>query len=495
MKKIFKAFFTVTSVSVVTRGISFIFKIFISRELGAEVMGVYQICFSVFAMFAALAAGGIPVTLSRITAETQALGDLKAQRSAVTTAMMISLMISIAVCTLFYSFPSLLDLLFSDARCRKLFLIILPTMIATSVYAVIRSWFWGRQNYFVFSLSEAADEIIKVAVCALMIFLLADLVALEYSLAYAILISDFIAAGLLIFLFFKSGGRAGAPTMCAPILRSAAPLTVTRLCGSLMAVFVSLALPAVLTGAYGLTSAEATAEYGRASGMVMPLLLAPSSVVGSLSVVMIPEIASRNAGGDKNLSSAIRRSADFTCAVACAAFIAFASCGDQIGNLLYADEKVGSQLSFAAFIVLPLSLNSMAATSLNSLGRESRTFFSSAAGYLFLAAGILLLPRFMGIYGYYTAFFCYHCASLFCNVMQLKRVFPQGVGHGKYAALIAVSCAVALFVGAVSSWTRGLGDLLSCLICLPVAALLYFVALRLTGYMPKPSLLIGYIRK
>ena len=56
MKKIFKAFFTVTSVSVVTRGISFIFKIFISRELGAEVMGVYQICFSVFAMFAALAA-------------------------------------------------------------------------------------------------------------------------------------------------------------------------------------------------------------------------------------------------------------------------------------------------------------------------------------------------------------------------------------------------------------------------------------------------------
>ena len=164
MKKIFKAFFTVTSVSVVTRGISFIFKIFISRELclglgiwvsrglGAGVMGVYQICFSVFAMFAALAAGGIPVTLSRITAETQALGDLKAQRSAVTTAMMISLMISMAVCTVFYSFPSLLDLLFSDARCRKLFLIILPTMIATSVSAVIRRWFWGGQIYFVFSL-------------------------------------------------------------------------------------------------------------------------------------------------------------------------------------------------------------------------------------------------------------------------------------------------------------------------------------------------------
>lgn len=483
-----------TSIAVITRGISFIFKIFISRELGAEVMGLYQICFSVFSLFAAVAVSGIPVTISRITAETQALGDIKGQRAATTTALLISLMISMTVTTVFYSFPALASLFFTDERCTRLFLIILPTILTSSIYAVIRSHFWGKQNYFIYSMAEAADEIIKVAACTLFIFLMHNVISTEYSLAYAMLVSDCIVAALLIVVFFKSGGRLAYPTMGRQVVKSAAPLTITRLCGSMMGMFVSLALPAVLVGAYGLTSAEATAEYGRASGMVMPLLLAPSSVVGSLSVVMIPEIAARNAGGGNNLTSAIDRSTNFTCAVACAAFIAFAACGREIGSLLYADEKVGEQLSFAAFIVLPLSLNAITSTSLNSLGKENRTFISSVIGYVFLAAGILILPRYMGIYGYYTSFFVFHCVTLLCNYLQLNRVLPRKKSYSG-AALIAISCAIALFTGVISSFTRELGNILSCLICLPVAAALYFIALRITGYMPKPSGLIGYIRK
>ena len=483
-----------TSIAVITRGISFIFKIFISRELGAEVMGLYQICFSVFSLFAAVAVSGIPVTISRITAETQALGDIKGQRAATTTALLISLMISMTVTTVFYSFPALASLFFTDERCTRLFLIILPTMLTSSIYAVIRSHFWGKQNYFVYSMAEAADEIIKVAACTLFIFLMHNVISTEYSLAYAMLVSDCIVAALLIVVFFKSGGRLAYPTMGRQVVKSAAPLTITRLCGSMMGMFVSLALPAVLVGAYGLTNAEATAEYGRASGMVMPLLLAPSSVVGSLSVVMIPEIAARNASGGNNLTSAIDRSTDFTCAVACAAFIAFAACGREIGSLLYADEKVGEQLSFAAFIVLPLSLNAITSTSLNSLGKENRTFISSVIGYVFLAAGILILPRYMGIYGYYTSFFVFHCVTLLCNYLQLNRVLPRKKSYSG-AALIAISCAIALFTGVISSFTRELGNILSCIICLPVAVALYFIALRITGYMPKPSGLIGYIRK
>ena len=428
---------------------------------------------------------GIPVTISRITAETQALGDIKGQRAATTTALLISLMISMTVTTVFYSFPALASLFFTDERCIRLFLIILPTMLTSSIYAVIRSHFWGKQNFFVYSMAEAADEIIKVAACTLFIFLMHNVISTEYSLAYAMLVSDCIVAALLIVVFFKSGGRLAYPTMGRQVAKSAAPLTITRLCGSMMGMFVSLALPAVLVGAYGLTSAEATAEYGRASGMVMPLLLAPSSVVGSLSVVMIPEIAARNAGDGNNLTSAIDRSTDFTCAVACAAFIAFAACGREIGSLLYADEKVGEQLSFAAFIVLPLSLNAITSTSLNSLGKENRTFISSVIGYVFLAAGILILPRYMGIYGYYTSFFVFHCVTLLCNYLQLNRVLPRKKSYSG-AALIAISCAIALFTGVISSFTRELGNILSCIICLPVAGCTKVIASACRQRRPPP---------
>ena len=90
--------------------------------------------------------------------------------------------------------------------------------------------------------------------------------------------------------------------------------------------------------------------------------------------------------------------------------------------------------------------------------------------------------------------FVFHCVTLLCNYLQLNRVLPRKKSYSG-AALIAISCAIALFTGVISSFTRELGNILSCIICLPVAAVLYFIALRITGYMPKPSGLIGYITK
>lgn len=496
MKKIFKAFFTVTSISVATRAISFVFKIFVSRKLGAEIMGVYQICFSVFMLLVSLPASGLPVTLSRLTAETQATGDIRSQRSAVTTCLLISLMLSMTACTFFYSFPSLLGYIFTDERCVKLFLIILPTMITTSVYTITRSWMWGRKKFFVFSATEAADEIIKIVICCVLIIAFGNAVRLEYTLAYAILASDCIVAVVLVAAFFKEGGRLGMPAMYKPIVRSAAPLTVTRVCGSVMTTFISLILPTILITSCNLTSSEATAEFGRASGMVMPLLLAPASIIGSLSVVIIPEIASKHAEGNKGLLSSVKKSLNFTCAVSCAAFVLFFGCGRQIGTMLYADSLVGRQLAFAAHIVIPLSLGGITVSVLNSLGKENKTFLSYVAGYIVLAASILLLPRFMGIYGYYTAYFIFHCVTLLINTVFLhKEITAPAVDYLRPVTLIITSAAIAFIIRIISSAVSSTGNLITCLICLPVAALLYLLALRVTGYMPKPSMLIGYIRK
>ncbi|MEG1608869.1 MAG: oligosaccharide flippase family protein, partial [Clostridia bacterium] len=66
MKSFLKAFATISLISVVTRLISFIFKIYLSRKLGAEILGLYQICFSILGLFSCLSASGIPVTLSRL---------------------------------------------------------------------------------------------------------------------------------------------------------------------------------------------------------------------------------------------------------------------------------------------------------------------------------------------------------------------------------------------------------------------------------------------
>ena len=69
-----KAFALVTAVSAATRLMSFFFKIYLSRELGAEILGLYQIALSVLGLMSCVGSSGVPVTLSRLSAENDALG-------------------------------------------------------------------------------------------------------------------------------------------------------------------------------------------------------------------------------------------------------------------------------------------------------------------------------------------------------------------------------------------------------------------------------------
>ncbi|MBR1625292.1 MAG: oligosaccharide flippase family protein, partial [Clostridia bacterium] len=72
-KKVVGAVATVTFFGVFTRIIGFLFKIYLSRSLGAEALGLYQIALSVFFLFASLTSSGVPMIVSRKTAEERAL--------------------------------------------------------------------------------------------------------------------------------------------------------------------------------------------------------------------------------------------------------------------------------------------------------------------------------------------------------------------------------------------------------------------------------------
>ena len=57
MNKTAKSFGIVTGFSIATRLVSFIFKLWMSRALGAEVVGLYQIALSVLLMLFTITAG------------------------------------------------------------------------------------------------------------------------------------------------------------------------------------------------------------------------------------------------------------------------------------------------------------------------------------------------------------------------------------------------------------------------------------------------------
>ena len=113
---IVKSVVTVTGISVVTRALSFVFKIYLTRTLGAEVIGLYSICISVFFLFIAITTGGLGTVLSRKIAESEAGGDRLKPLSYLSAAMGVSLFAAAATLAFGYFVTAKSSFLLSDER-------------------------------------------------------------------------------------------------------------------------------------------------------------------------------------------------------------------------------------------------------------------------------------------------------------------------------------------------------------------------------------------
>ena len=79
--------FILASANVLVRAMGFIYQIIVSRLLGPEGMGIYQLVFPPYSIALALTASGIPVAVSRMVAAENATGRRKQAKQYVTTAI------------------------------------------------------------------------------------------------------------------------------------------------------------------------------------------------------------------------------------------------------------------------------------------------------------------------------------------------------------------------------------------------------------------------
>ena len=70
-----KGTFWLTAAGLITRTAGFFYKIFLSRIIGAEEIGLFQLCMPLYTFCLAAASGGIQTALSRFIAEAEAKKD------------------------------------------------------------------------------------------------------------------------------------------------------------------------------------------------------------------------------------------------------------------------------------------------------------------------------------------------------------------------------------------------------------------------------------
>ncbi len=413
--------------SILTRILSFLFKIYLSRKVGAEILGLFQMCVSVFALFCTISASGIPLILSRKTAEYTAKKRSEELHSVVTGAALLSLGTAFLLVVTAFFLRSRLTFLFSDERCLPLFYIILPALISTVLYQLVRGYLMGKKHYIEYSLTELLEEILKIVACVTLLSNAFLLLSKDVALAIAFTVTDYAVMAVLLILYFVKGGRIAKPSGIKDLVRSGTPITLMRVSAGFISSFIAIALPAALVRS-GLTAGEAAAEYGRAVGMAFSLLFAPLSLTGALSVVILPEAAALAAEGKwAELRRRVDHSILFIFLITVFFYALYAVMGECYGELLFGDKKAGTFIAFSAGMVIPVALTGLINTTLNSLGEEKKVFFAFALSAVFLIAEILLLPKYIGIYALSVAESTFYLSQfIFGMVFLLKKEALSG---------------------------------------------------------------------
>ncbi|MCM1437870.1 MAG: oligosaccharide flippase family protein [Roseburia sp.] len=445
---IYKSAAQVTVFSTFEKALSFIYRIILSRSIGAEGLGIYQICLSVFSVFLTAASSGIPVTVSRLIAKNTALGNTKGKHAVVSAGVLCTLFFTVPAALVLFFAKNLYSFLFPDRDCALIFLWLLPGLILTSVYAIMRGSFWGNKQFLPYSVIELAENAVMVVCgCVLVGFAATSKDGAKMAII-AVLISYVFSFAVSLFWYFLKGGRFVNPKpQIKPLMKASLPITAMRTSTSLLNSCVAMFLPAVLSKACGYTSAEALALYGTVIGMSVPMLMIPSSLIGSIAVVVAPEM-SENFYAKRNelLKRDIERTVKAAVLIATVLIPVMFTLGEDIGVLFFANIFSGTVIKRFAFMMLPMCISMITTTILNSLNFEVRTLIYFFIGAVAMLASIFGLTRFLGINAYMVGFTLSFIITAALNLRLLKKNCPD-INYFAYLLKSVVICAAACLFG------------------------------------------------
>lgn len=415
----------VTGLSVAERGLGFLYRVVLSRLIGAEGLGLYQVALSLFGLFLTIGTGGIPITVSRMITKSKAEHDPFGEKRSVSAGLVACLTLSLPFCLILWLFGSKMPFLFADMRSFDVFKILLIGLCFSCVYAVFRGYFWGNKEFLTPSILEIAEESVMVIAGVLLLRGVSSPAMGAQKAAWAVVISYLFSFTSSSLCFFFRGGKLSRPKKeLKPLFNASLPITSVRASASLVTSAVAVLLPAMLIKS-GMSESDALKLFGIVSGMVFPILFIPSTLIGSLSLVLVPELAEDHYSKNfdrlrKNLLRGLR----FAFYIACVLIPFFFALGEDIGRLAFSNQTAGEMIRRSCWILLPMSLTMISTSILNSLGFERQTFLFFFVGAAGLLLSVLILPKYCSGYAYIIGLGASYLLTGACNLIFLYKKCP-----------------------------------------------------------------------
>ncbi|SET69133.1 stage V sporulation protein B [Natronincola peptidivorans] len=423
-------------VNIVVRSLGFIYKIILSRLIGATAIGLYQMVFPFLMVVITIPTAGIPIAVSKLVAEQKSVGN----KNGIYKVLMLSLLLGGLTSLVLSIIVSLkIDFIINNLlKNPSLYYPVLWTIPAISLItfsSILRGFFYGMKEMSPAATAQIMEQIFRIVfvlsylyykvpsnpLAAATIAIIGISIGEFFGLLYLVLKFNF--KKIVTKSYFIKAYSSSSLEILNHLLYVAVPITLSRFVSVVMQSINAILIPQRLQTA-GYSSIVAIETFGKISGMAMPLLFLPFTVTTALVINIIPNISEQLAVNNwKDIEHKSSLALRITLLVAIPTTIVYTIFGHHLAELIYGQEDVGKYLSIISYGTLFLCMQHTLSGILHGMGKQVITTINYLLGMIVqLYCTYFLIPNPQyGINGFFIGFILSTFVIFALNLITLIR--------------------------------------------------------------------------
>ena len=406
------------------RTVSLFFNAFITREVGAEGVGLYTVIMSVYGFAVTFATSGISLTMTRLTAERIGVGRADEVRGVLFGGIIFALIFSLtAGLVLYFGAGFFARSVLDDIRCESSLRILAPSLLPLSLVSVFTGYFVGIRQVSRNATLQILGQLFKVGITVLLLLRVKDMgtEAAAAALALGTTLTELacFAVVLIQYLFDKAYKGRCRPELSS-VVRGASPLAASAYVRQALLTLEHILIPRGLKK-YGGDEAQALAAYGTLHGMALPTVIYPMAVLSSFAGLLVPEFAERRARGDgAGEKSLAKKSLEMTLRYGILASALLFVFSEELGYVIYSSREAGIYIGILSLVVPIMYLDHVTDAILKGIGEQVFSMWINITDSLLSIILVWLLIPKIGILGYAVAIIIMELYNFILSYIRLR---------------------------------------------------------------------------
>ena len=430
----FKNSFLLTASNITTGIIGFIFSIYLSKVIGPEGMGLYNLVMPIYNLFICVMTAGVAASISQISA---VYTSKKENTNLIRTIRIVTifnfawaLFISILV---FICAPTIGKYGIRDIRTVNAIRVTCPAMIFIALSNILKGYFWGTSKISAPAIIDIFEKALRIFTVAILIYIFkAKTLSSLVTLCYVALALGELQSLLLLFIYYKRNIRSLPKTFERPERRSqllfnvlivSLPLTLNGFLSNIFNTLSTLVVPRCLVAA-NFSHSEALSMIGKFTGMAMMIIGIPLIVVSSINTLLIPDLSQTITEGNYyDASIRIKKVLKISFILGLATTVICALIPNSLGEMFYQRSDLGSYIK-AAGLCAPVFFVSLPMNSiLNGLNKQGIILRNSVLVAILELIGLYIFTSIpsINIYGYAITLFLTSAFTYFINMHEIRK--------------------------------------------------------------------------